>query len=369
MALLSLYHLVLWCGIGCVFYIYGLLIQPVYLIGPVSIVLAFIYSIANRVGYERRITSSIGFILTLIILLILIQVIVKANIGVLWNFALCLFIYVAMILVSIRLSFNECVRIIVKVTWLLAAYAIIDGCWRLLHPNPEQIFPGNPFFYRFKDNSLMFEDSNFVGAVLVVAYGALKYISTEFKLRNKMLFIFLWLATVLTYSRASIISLIAIEFFCLFWRFNKLNKIIIIAIFVSVFAYSFSFLFEDGSFRTKFYIIDLFMNTYPTLSLENKLFGVGLGNSFEHLGIGAHSVIVVYGFELGWIGTLAQLFILVFMIIASRGAVLFVLFPYYVNGFSLTAIAIPLLFFLSALITVISSKVRYGNNKRFNPNI
>ena len=111
------------------------------------------------------------------------------------------------------------------------------------------------------------------------------------------------------------------------------------------------------------------MNTYPKLSLENKLFGVGLGNSFEHLGIGAHSVIVVYGFELGWIGTIAQLWILLFMIIASRGTVIFVLFPYYVNGFSLTAIAIPLLFFFSAIITVISSKVKHGNDKCFNTNL
>lgn len=369
MAALSFYRLVYFCGVGTVIYIYGLLVQPIYLLGPTSIFLAFIYSIGDRIKYDERVISSLTIISLLTVVLVTIQIVIKANIGVLWNFALCLFIYLSITLISAKLNYKQCVNIIIRITWIIAIYALIDGVWRLLHPNPEQIFEGNPFFYRFKDNSLMFEDSNFVGATLVVAYGAIRYLATELNIRQKKLGLLIFISTVLTFSRASIIALVAVEFFCLFWRFNKILKILIIIFFITILMYSFNFLFEDGSFRTKFYIIDLFLNAYPKLSLENKLFGVGLGNSFEFLGIGAHSVIVVYGFELGLVGTLIQLLIVIFMVIASRGRALFVLFPYYINGFSLTAIAIPSLFFFIGIITIITSKVRNGNNKRFNSNL
>lgn len=369
MAALSFYRLVYLCGVGTVIYIYGLLVQPIYLLGPASIFLAFIYSIGDRIKYDERVISSLIIVAFLTLILVTIQIIVKANVGVLWNFALCLFIYLSITLISAKLSYEQCVKVIITITWILAIYALVDGVWRLLHPNPEQIFEGNPFFYRFKDNSLMFEDSNFVGAALVVAYGAIRYLGTELNIRQKKLGLLIFISTVLTFSRASIIALVAVEFFCLFWRFNKIFKIMIIVLFIAILMYSFNFLIEDGSFRSKFYIIDLFMNAYPKLSLENKLFGVGLGNSFEFLGIGAHSVIVVYGFELGLLGTLIQLLIVIFMLIASRGTALFVLFPYYINGFSLTAIAIPSLFFFIGIITIITSKVKHGNYKRFNSNI
>ncbi|HBC6021908.1 TPA: hypothetical protein KEW63_002429 [Proteus mirabilis] len=360
--ILNIYQLILITGISTVCYFYGLILQPIYLLGPIYIGLSILYSIKNIVTYEKRIIISIFFISLLTIGIIFTQILVKANNGVLWNFSLCLIIYISTILISPLVDKKKCSKIIIKIIWFLVIYALFDGIWRFLHPNPDQIFTGNPYFYRFKDNSLMFEDSNFVGATLVVAYGALRYLHFQFKQKCMILYILLYLATFITFSRASIISLVALEFFCLFWRLNKFNKIIVIVIVIAIVILylSLNILFEDGSFRSKFYIIDLFIKNFPTLPLQNKLLGIGLGNSFEKIGIGAHTVIIVYCFELGIIGTLFQLLIILLMVFASRGTVLFLLVPYYINSFSLTAIAIPILFLFSGLVTVISSKVKNG---------
>lgn len=362
-------QLILWTGLACVFYFYGLLVQPIYIIGPICIVSALFFSIKNTFKYPPLFVINLFMVMLCSFFITIIQIYQTANVGVLWNYSLCLFLYVALTLIAGTLNYNVAIDILIKVCWAIIIYSIIDGVWRLLHPNPDQIFPGNPFFYRFKDNSLMFEDSNFVGAALAVTYGAIKYLKYEFSVKTKKLTLLLYVATILTFSRASLISIFALEFFVIFWRCNKFNKIIIAIVCASVIMFSINYLLQDGSFRTKFYIIGLFMDDYLQLSLEEKLLGVGLGNSFEYLGIGAHSVLVVYGFELGWIGTILQLFILILMTVMSRGTIWFVFIAYYINGFSLTAIAIPLLFFYAALIACLSCKVTNEKNISFNSNL
>ncbi|MCT4712311.1 hypothetical protein MUA04_19260 [Enterobacteriaceae bacterium H11S18] len=347
-------RLVYWAGVASVFYFSGLVAQPIYLIGPFVIILSFLYVFSDKVRFPNLFLIGFFAVIVLSVILIVLQGIVGANTGVLWNFSLCLLLYIGVFFLSYKDTAERKIFIIKKIAWLIIIYSLIDGVWRFFHPNMEQAFPGNPYFYRFKDNSLMFEDSNFVGVALAVSYGALKYIKTQFHVRIKLITFFLYLATVMTFSRASVISLLAVEFFVLFWRFNKFNKIIIVGVFVFLISISMHYLMEDGSFRTKFYIIDLFIDGFNKLSIENQMLGVGLGNSLEHIGIGAHSVVVIYGLELGWFGTFLQLLLLLFITFISRGTVWFVYFPYYINGFSLLPIAIPVMFFFSAMITSLS---------------
>lgn len=369
MTYLTVRQITLWTGLACVFYFYGLIAQPIYIMGPICIAVALLFTIKNSIRYRPFFIANLFLILLCSIIITIIQIYGNANVGVLWNYSLCLFIYVAIALMGGVLKNNIAIDIIIKVSWTIVLYSLVDGVWRLFHPNPDQIFAGNPFFYRFKDNSLMFEDSNFVGAALVVTYGAIKYIKYQFFIKTKKITLLLYLAMFLTFSRASLISIVALELFVLFLKCNRFVKVVVAVITLFLIMFSVSYLLQDGSFRTKFYIINLFLENYLQLSFEDKLLGVGLGNSFEYLGIGAHSVLVVYGFELGWLGTILQLLILLLMTIISRGKIWFVYFAYYVNGFSLTAIAIPLLFFYAALISCLSCKVENEKNISLNSNL
>lgn len=73
---------------------------------------------------------------------------------------------------------------------------------------------------------------------------------------------------------------------------------------------SISYLFEnsnysniDGSFNSKFYIISQAFEFYTTQSLMTHMFGVGLGNTEQLLGIFAHNIYVTLVLEFGFIGS------------------------------------------------------------------
>jgi len=355
-------------GLASILYFYGALIQPIYLLFPVMTA----YSLMLFTGiqkYPLKVAISYFLLMTLTLTLLLLQLVVHANPGVLFNFTLCLFCLFSVGLITWNMPQHKLIKLLIFMIKVIILYSLIDGVWRLLHPNPEQIFPGNPFFYRYKDNSLMFEDSNFVGALLAVTYGCYSFLRYKFGYQNRSIIFFIYLAAILTFSRASIIAMIALEGYKVYIRLKPTWRAICIIAFLSVLGSVYGYLVQDGSFRTKFYIIDLFLQYYPKVSDEHKLLGIGLGNTFDYLGIGAHSILVVYAFELGVLGSILQLLIFTIVILLSRKNALFILIPYAVNGFSLTAIAIPAMFIFLAFITSLSFENRNNESLRTYSNL
>lgn len=329
-------------AISSVLYVYGLPFQPVYIISILFLI--FLIKDFLTAHFNISIQSIFLFILFYVFANIALQMYFSAPLGGVVNYSMCWLLVIVGFHLSRGIKEYEIQDIINKVAWGAVVYSLVDALWRFKHPNMDQVFDGNPFFYQYKDNSLMFEDSNFVGLMLVCINGIMFAGADFYKRANKVLVLMIFIATIFTFSRGSIIAVLFTYLLWFFFNSKVFFKFLILICLTVTISIIISFLLEDGSFRSKFFILELFEQHYNDLDLINKLLGVGLGNTVNYLGIGAHNIIVVGGFELGIIGSLAFLYFLyAFYMIIGRPA-LYMILPYFLNGFSLTSTSVPILF-------------------------
>lgn len=159
----------------------------------------------------------------------------------------------------------------------------------------------------------------------------------------------------LTFSRASILTLVL---FYVLIGLSTLGKRIFFTtclMFIGFF-YIGNYVISDGSFMSKIYIVDQTWSFLKSTSLTNVLFGIGFGNTFQYLGIGAHNFVITYLLESGLIG-LTFIFLLWWKILRYtkfRAAVIMV--PFLVNGMSLASHAIPYLYCVFAIVYTLEKK-------------
>lgn len=146
--------------------------------------------------------------------------------------------------------------------------------------------------YGFKD-SLMYFDSNFTGLVIMSFYMLFlflkKHVSVKFKYFPLICFLFL----LLTVSRAAIISVI-FSFFIFSYTssFRKRSYFILTMYLLVFFMMSYAYFWDwisysniDGSFNSKFYIVEQAIKLYKNMSFESIIFGIGFGNFYNYMGI------------------------------------------------------------------------------------
>ena len=88
----NMYQMTLICGVASVFYIRGLIPQPIYLIGPLCIIFSIYYTIHTGIQYRKNIAISLLLILFILCNIIFLQIYVDANSGVIWNYSLCILV-------------------------------------------------------------------------------------------------------------------------------------------------------------------------------------------------------------------------------------------------------------------------------------
>ncbi|MFZ4799322.1 MAG: hypothetical protein ACOYMA_17615 [Bacteroidia bacterium] len=257
--------------------------------------------------------------------------------------------------------------------YMLTAHVIlisIDAIIRLANPNiyATNIYSGHTresgLAYMFKHNSIMYPDSNFVGVQVCLTYFFTVYLNKENLLVSwaKNLRYILLVLVVLTTSRSANITMI---FYTLI--FNKvsfpfqitkkqvfwLSGIIVFLIIASVFILS--FVKNDESFNSKFMILYLAIDLLKSIPLSSIFLGIGIGNTFSFIGIGAHNLIVTLALETGLIGLTLFMLSMYFSIKKTNGKALYLLFPLFTMGFSFVSLALPFLFTFLAIIYVIEN--------------
>ncbi|MFM5055489.1 hypothetical protein ACEUBS_19340 [Aeromonas veronii] len=338
-------------GVASILYIYGLPFQLIYILLPVLFVLLLSIIVDTRL--KKSIAIFFVFLIAYICISSFLQIYLSAQPGSIINFAICwLSIFVGYYL-SKNINLVDMNYTIKRISWIAISYALVDAIWRFAHPNYEQIFDGNPFFYRYKNNSLMFEDSNFVGLMLVCLNGILFSTIKQFQELDRKLALMIFISVLLTFSRGSIFSVV-FTYFLYFILNARLSLRVAMVIFIAVSSSTmFTLLYEDGSFRSKFFIIDLFDSYYQRLDIMSKLLGVGLGNTANFLGIGAHNIFVVGAFELGLLGSFLYILCCIALVFLAGQPMLYLIVPYFVNGFSLTSTSVPILFlFMGVLLSL-----------------
>ncbi|PUU98182.1 O-antigen ligase domain-containing protein [Acinetobacter baumannii] len=294
--------------------------------------------------------------------LLLVSLIMKTDMGMVFNAILSILIF------PIYLYYCKQDKNIQSFNYFLSLsciYFFIEMVYRVSFPVYRAEYGvEEEWFYPYKINSFIFQDSNFVALHLF----CLLYISIVLKL-NKYALFFLVLIF-LTFSRSAMLGgvLAYLYFLSVNTRYASLIKPIFYLSTFSIFLYLILHIdmITDGSFLSKIYIIDEAL-TYMSnnFSLFQYMFGNGLAQTYDALGIGAHNIAVVLVFETGIIGTVIYLLyffsFFLFKIESPRRKgtkqdLLVFLILFFLMGFSLGLYLFPIMSLTIASILGLSGK-------------
>lgn len=268
-----------------------------------------------------------------------------------------LFIYSILISVGVNEVFpsldkKDRIKCYKNAVFLFCIFMIIELIIRIIIRDSSE-----GILYAFK-KSLFYFDSNFTGLVDLAFLGFMLFLMNNRVVHFKKSKYLVYMLTFLTMSRAAIITLFAV--FYVFKNKNKIitrSMIIFFAIIIVFCVMTISYLFEgssyssiDGSFNSKFYIINKALEYYQTQTLFTHFFGIGLGNTEQVIGIFAHNIYVTFVMEYGIVGTFLFLLYLIFSINVTKGNALYIWLPMLISGISLFSAYSPFLFILNAVI-------------------
>lgn len=227
-------------------------------------------------------------------------------------------------------------------------------------------FPGVDGLYKYK-SSYFYTDSNFSGLVLVSFFSLYIYSKSKSKLSPYMdiSFYIYSLLIMLSYSRAAMFTYLFMLLILGNIKTVKFKILPSLILCFTIFLYFTGLYFNDrsalleidGSLNSKFYIAELIIDEYNKLPLLSKVFGIGLGNSKNIIGIFAHNIILTFFFELGAIGSLLFIIFIVKSLSLSKFESIYIWLPTLILGMSLFSSYSPFLFIINALLVFYSRKV------------
>lgn len=345
------------------FYLTGILpVSPVYFTFLLAFVIfTFGNILKNKTTLQRLSIPIIGYVLYILIS----QPLKNPNVGSLINILFSLS-YLLVVLNTINHLEKD---VIVKYSKYFVIFTIIllsiEAFWRLSHP--VYLIEGTSkdlreseglLFYAFKISSIMFQDSNFVGTYGLITYFFYLYLFREKFVQSKFPLIILGFLIILTLSRSAILTL-PITYFLIYIT-KKNGSFIYQLIFLFGLILGSFFLYDkllsDGSFQSKFIIVDLSIEYLKNSSLLIFLTGIGYGNTLNLFGIGAHNLVITHIIESGIIGLFFFLFVNIIFIKGSERKSLYVTIPLFVSGMSLTGHSISFYFACLAIIYTINKK-------------
>lgn len=292
-----------------------------------------------------------------VIYVLISQVILSGDLHTVINVLMSLVYFILSLMLIYCLSKGQLIHISIRMIQLSLPLLIFEAYYRLA--NPIYILDNgfdyrteeDQFFYPFKLNSIMYQDSNFVGIFILSLFFFACYLTNKFKKKlgvEKLLLVSLLLLTI---SRAAIISFII--FLCINYIWSKKSvflKITFLIVSIIISAAGLIKISTDESFQTKFQLLNLFLDFFKESNIATLLFGVGFGNTKYLFGMGAHNFIITHVVESGLIGFSILLSLWLSIIIKSKKKSLIIMLPFLLVGMSLAGHAIPYLYAIFAII-------------------
>lgn len=291
-----------------IFYIKQFQIKPAYIM-----ILSFLsLSLLNK----KYILKLDYFLISILFIILLIYqlVFLQSDFGMILNATLSIFLIPILFWHTNKIKINT----INSFLNICILFFLLEMLWRITNPvyiiENRDVIPedGSGWFYPYKFSSFMFQDSNFVALHLFCLFS----ITLFLKERIKMLLFYILI--LLTFSRSVIISttLIFIAYQITMLKYFKYIKLLFYPMFISLIIYLYYIyqslasgeLFSDGSFLTKFNIINNAINySINNFTIHDYVFGIGLGNSYDFINMGAHNILVILFFETGILGFIIYL--------------------------------------------------------------
>ncbi|MDT3275663.1 hypothetical protein Q4Q54_19615 [Shewanella sp. SP2S2-4] len=334
---------------SCFFYTSQIMLSPVYFgFSIVIVILIFNFFIVDELVVDLNfIFGSLGLLYALLIFYKV------TDFGTYVNFIMCMFLLITYsVLFKNTIFINK--RVVLFFTFLLLSLYFFESFYRISNPIITEKMLSNPdeslLFYKYKFNSIMFIDSNFVALSLISFIVTVDILFEKSKMKT-YLFSMLFILLVLTFSRAALISVVLYFFL----KHTNLNTKFIFSIIIGLtLLYIIPIIVNDGSYLSKIKILNVFYQYLLRIDTFTFLFGSGVGTSADVLGIGSHNLFVLLVVEFGFISLLGFFSFVIFNIYHTSCKS----FPYwcsiFVCGFSLGSIYVFI--FLPALL--LTSKYR-----------
>ncbi|QDK99219.1 hypothetical protein FM020_15575 [Acinetobacter tandoii] len=345
-------------------------VNPVYILGVFLVVISFsfikISSISKKsiVGFVFFLLTSLGFSLGFYFQDFYYKEISPNYLSsILFCYSILLGVFSYEIGRAVNFDSRKYVYRLVNISLLI--FMALELISRLLNPDYSEYS-----FYKYKD-SVLYYDSNFTGIILSVFLMFFVYLKKNkiYDIGN-ICFLIYFLFLILTISRASIFAFI-FSYICVvfFGKYFKYFAVIVLSIslyfaikMVNMYLNGESFIDIDGSFNSKFYIISQAIDLYGGLPILLKFFGIGLANFASYAGIFAHNIVVTFVFELGFFGSFLFIIYFIYLYYRTHGAILYILMPVLIGGFSLFSAYSAFLFILSSVILIESNFVKQVRN-------
>ncbi|MCL2682466.1 MAG: O-antigen ligase family protein [Bacteroidales bacterium] len=215
-------------------------------------------------------------------------------------------------------------------------------------------------FYQFKFGGPMYHASNMVALHLIVLlFFMLWWGRTQKKSMKKELTIaFVLLA--LTLSRAAIPSVfVGLIYYRFFRDLNWEKALLIFFLFCIVALVSLLVLmdlFFDGSFQSKFLILQESLEYYKTANLKQILFGIGFYETGYIMTHYAHNYFLLFFMESGVIGFLLLCTTWFYLIKTTRGVAIIILLPFFIQANSEGSTFMPYFYVAMAFLVLFSNR-------------
>ena len=344
------FFVIVFCG----FYLKNIWVSPIYISTLLGVAFTIILSLKTK-RCAVRIDSSILIAISWIIYLIITQIPYQKN-SAFYNLIFSILYYILSVQ-SIRTLHPK--KIIQYSKWLLdfsGILLVVEAVTRISNPIIKATETEQNAFYRFKYNSIMYQDSNYVGMFILVLFFFLIYLESECSMCLKKEKICFLILSVLTLSR-SVIIVVFVLGFVFDRKINKFYKFIAF-FFASVLGMYLvvTYILNDGSFISKLDIIKWSFKFFTEkASMYMRLFGYGLGHSVDYMGMGAHNLIVTYIMETGLVGFAFWVTMLLNIFKRTRRKCYYIIIPFLVAGFSFASHFVPYLYCTISIILVLEN--------------
>ena len=271
----------------------------------------------------------------------------------------CLF-YIIGDFVLYQINANHMEKVIKNYFYFNLMLMTADLIYRIINARSQvgTVF-GNPIyiFYIFKESSLLHEDSNGSGVIILTILSVVFYLKSVYNNRfYKIMYALFFVLLLLTFARASIIAHILLLLFIYFFiRRSIYIKVILISIVIFSCIFILNFFtdknnFTDGSFLSKITIFERTFDYIKNAGTFQILFGNGELSSPDIIGIGAHNFISALLIESGLISLVLYIWIFVNIAFDTKSGWYIVLFPFFITSLSYTPLATPYIFIATLLI-------------------
>ena len=235
---------------------------------------------------------------------------------------------------------------------------ICDFLYRLKHPSNSNV--GILAFYNYKNNSIMFDDSNWVGFIYMIAFSFFVYLRDRFMLVLRKRLLILFLLVILSFSRAAILSSLIVLLYSKFKKQKSQIRVFILLILSSIVFIGLplliNFLSIDGSFITKMALFRGLKYYFNNASLSQLFLGNGAASSSNnpvllgYCGYGAHLYLVIKIIDLGFIGLALELLFFVNCFVLTHGYFAYLFLPFFICGLSMCPTNLSYMYVLAGVM-------------------